>query len=259
MLKKYLCFILSVLFVATWLCACSDGKKEKEEEGGIKYAWEMTDENTSHINSSNKLIAFTFDDGLQSNTVDLLNAFDTFNQQNPTFKATATMFMLGGQINDSDSEIMTRIVAMNMEFGNHSYSHPRLTQFSNENILKEIDDTDAILKKYDGKDKHLFRPPYLDYTQDMLNLINTPAIFCTWVLDTTDWSGVSAESIYNTVIDNKCEGGIVLMHQGYNTTIQAVERLLPKLKEAGYQVVSVSQLAKVRNKTLQKASIYTQI
>ena len=57
----------------------------------------------------------------------------------------------------------------------------------------------------------------------------------------------SAEEIYDTVWENKCSGAIVLMHDGYNNTLQALKRLLPDLYDAGYQAVTVSQMAKAQN------------
>jgi len=77
-----------------------------------------------------------------------------------------------------------------------------------------------------------------------------------WTIDTLDWTGVSADTIYHTVYENRFSGAIVLMHDGYKNTVEAVKRLLPDLKADGYQVVSVSLLAKTHNCTLQRGKTY---
>ena len=77
-----------------------------------------------------------------------------------------------------------------------------------------------------------------------------------WTIDTLDWTGVSEEDIYNSVFNYKFPGAIVLMHDGYNNTVSALKRLLPDLKAAGYQVVSVSKMAKAHHCTLQAGKVY---
>lgn len=64
---------------------------------------------------------------------------------------------------------------------------------------------------------------------------------------------------YNKVISNLLDGGVVLMHQGYTTTVNAVKRLLPDLKERGFQVVSVSELAKAYSVRLFAGQAYSYI
>ena len=76
-------------------------------------------------------------------------------------------------------------------------------------------------------------------------------------LDTLDWNGKTADEIYNTVINNLCDGGIVLMHEGFQTTINAVKKLLPALYERGYQVVTIDEYCKVREIKLERHKVYT--
>lgn len=206
-------------------------------------AWNTDDVDTSHIRSE-RLVAFTFDDGPKQETQALLEVFYEYNEDNPDWQAHATFFMLGANLAQTDSALLADAVEAGMELGNHAYSHANLTTIGEEQARKEIDDTDRLLKAIDNKERHLLRPPGGHYDARLLSLAEVPLINWTGELDTSDWSGVSENEIYNKVSSNLLDGGIVLMHQGYSTTVSAVRRLLPALKERGFQVVSVSELAK---------------
>ena len=67
------------------------------------------------------------------------------------------------------------------------------------------------------------------------------------------------ESVFNYVMDNVSDGSIILMHELYQTSLEALEILLPKLYAAGYQVVSVGELASLQGKELQAGHAYRAI
>ena len=117
--------------------------------------------------------------------------------------------------------------------------------------MQSVDD---YLQTVDGKAYHLFRAPYGKLNDEVKAAANAPII--DWTIDTLDWQNRSADDIYNTVLNGVFDGAIVLMHDGYTQTYQAVKRLLPALKKAGYQAVSVSQLAKANGCVLKTGSVY---
>ena len=86
-----------------------------------------------------------------------------------------------------------------------------------------------------------------------------PVPMIDWTIDTLDWSGVSEDAIYRAVFDNRFSGAIVLMHDGYPHTVDALKRLLPDLKADGYQVVSISTMAKMHGCTLKAGKVYTRL
>lgn len=218
----------------------SSSPQESEED-----LWDVSDADISHIGKNNRLIAFTFDDGPTDKTNDLLDVFENFNSTNPTFTAHATLFTLGAKISDGNSEIMRRAVAMNFELGNHTYTHANLNNLSDGEVIAELQKTDEKLSVFDGKAVHLVRPAGGHADKRVLSLYKTTFINWSATLDVKDYeSSTTANDIYNTVSTNLLEGGIVLMHQGYDKTVNAVKRLLPDLKSRGFQVVSVSELIK---------------
>ena len=88
----------------------------------------------------------------------------------------------------------------------------------------------------------------------MKALVETPII--DWTIDTLDWTNASEDEIYERVWNNRFSGGIVLMHDGYPHTVYALKRLLPDLKADGYQVLSVSAMAKAHDCVLKKGKVY---
>jgi len=219
--------------------------------------WDVSDIDISHIGKNNRLIAFTFDDGPTDKTSELLKVFADFNTANPDFTAHATLFTIGSKINDENATVLLDAVKQKFELGNHTYSHNDLTKLSDDKIIDELSKTDMLLKKYDNKDFHLVRPAGGHADNRVLSLYRSTFINWTASLDTSDWQDSTTENdIYNTVVSNLLDGGIVLMHQGYDKSVKAVKRLLPELKTLGYQVVSVSELIKYYNVEAEIGKLY---
>ena len=216
--------------------------------------WDTSDTDISAIDPNRKLIAFTFDDSPSRTLENIFAVFTAFNEENPDCKATATVFFNGGLFSSDTPQLLYAACALGFELGNHTQSHADLTKLSREELQSEIDRTDELLAKADGKSRHLLRPPFGKANDLVKELSPTPII--DWTIDTLDWMGVPAEEIYQSVYTQRFSGAIVLMHDGYKNTVEALKRLLPDLKADGYQVVSVSQLAKAHGCSLRRGKTY---
>ena len=84
--------------------------------------------------------------------------------------------------------------------------------------------------------------------------INTPLI--AWNIDTNDWLYRDSEYVYNHIIDNVQSGDIILMHDIYPETVEAVKKALPHLNALGYKVTTVSELARIQNRILENGVVY---
>lgn len=216
--------------------------------------WDMSDVDVSKISKEKKLIAFTFDDSPSRTLENILAVYAAYNESHPDCPAFATVFCNGKYINAQSPPLLAAAYAMGFELGNHTHSHHDLTTLTEETLRWEMDATDEILASIDGKPRHLLRAPFGKINDTVKNLASTPII--DWTIDTLDWTGKSEDEIYRSVMENKFSGAIVLMHDGYPHTVYALKRLLPDLQAEGYQVVSVSQLAKVHHCTLKKGKVY---
>ena len=225
-----------------------------EIENGV---WNTNDVDVSYIQTDKKLISFTFDDSPSRLSENLLVAFARFNELNPDCKATATIFYNGYKFDATTTHLLHGAYALGFELGNHSYSHYNLTTLSKAELEEEIRATDRLLEKVDNKPYHLFRAPFGNINELVKETVSVPIL--NWSIDTLDWQGKSADEIYESIYTNRFDGAIVLMHDGYQNTVDAVKRLLPDLKADGYQVVSVSALAKMHNCTMKQGSVYIRL
>jgi len=216
--------------------------------------WDVSDVDISEIAPDKKLISFTFDDSPSRSLENILSVFASFNEENPDCKASATLFCNGYLFDAQNAHLLTAACALGFELGNHTQSHKDLTTLDEEKLRREIDQTDILLSKIDGKPRHLLRAPFGKANDEVKACSPVPLI--DWTIDTIDWTGVSEDAIYRAVFDNRFSGAIVLMHDGYQHTVDALKRLLPDLKADGYQVVSVSKMAKAHGCNLQKGKHY---
>ena len=234
------------------------GETEKTSESDDHAAlWDVSDTDVSHIGKNHRLIAFTFDDGPTEKTDALLDVFEEFNAKNPDFTAHATLFTIGSALTAQNADVLKRAVKMNFELGNHTYTHTNLTTLTDEKIIEELRLTDEKLKNIDGKSVHPVRPAGGHADGRVLSLYQTIFINWTVTLGAQDYEPSTTENgVYNMVMTNVLDGGIVLMHQGYDKTVAAVKRLLPDLKAIGFQVVSVSELIKYYDVKAETGKLY---
>lgn len=95
------------------------------------------------------------------------------------------------------------------------------------------------------------------FNRDVAEKTGLPIIL--WSIDTLDWQNRNHDVIFNTVLDQVNDGDIVLMHDLYKSTAEAVRRIIPALKRKGYQLVTVSELARVRGIPLKPGNVYSNL
>ena len=80
-----------------------------------------------------------------------------------------------------------------------------------------------------------------------------------WSVDTLDWKSKNADAVYNAVMSTVQDGDILLFHDIYDSTIDAVERLIPALMDEGYQLVTVSEMGEAKIGGLEAGHVYTDL
>lgn len=204
-------------------------------------------ENGYNYNKSKKTVALTFDDGPSGEKT---NKIVGLLEQN---KAHATFFMVGNKMTYGASTIKN-VLEKGNEIGSHSYAHKSMKRQKLKDLLASEEKTHSIYYNITGKEMIYTRPPYGAINNTVKNALDT--IFITWNLDTEDWLHRDKQYIVDYVMENIEDGDIILMHDSYDSTVLAVEELLPKLYAKGYQVVSVSELAQLKERDLEKNTIY---
>ncbi|PAE31298.1 polysaccharide deacetylase family protein [Bacillus sp. 7884-1] len=192
---------------------------------------------TYQVETENKVIALTFDDGPTKNVDQILPLLNKY-------KAKGTFFLIGNDI-EKHPEEAKKLVEAGHQIGNHTYSHQRMVLKSPFIIKEEIEKTDKLIRKYGYKSEIDFRPPYGK------KLVGLPYYLYKHKRETIMWSlepdtyFTSTDEKVNYVVENIKPGSIILLHPMYDQTggeIQAIEGILRELTEEGYKFVTVDEL-----------------
>lgn len=192
----------------------------------------------SSFTEASPKVALTFDDGGSSYRVTRILEILKENGVHSTF-------FLNGDWIDSNPQLIQRITEDGHEVANHSYSHPVFSWLGPDEIETELASTEAAVKRTTGQPiSKYFRPPYGDYNSSVVETVKSlgyEAIIL-WNVDTRDWSGVSAQTIINTVLNQVAGGSIVLFHLHATGTPDALSELIPTLKAQGYLLTTIGNL-----------------
>ena len=199
-----------------------------------------------NIDASKPMVALTFDDGPGERTGELLAQLEKYN-------AHATFFMQGKNIPGKE-DFVKKMKEIGCELGNHSYDHPQLTKLSADKIANQIGTTNDLIQQAAGSTATVMRPPYGAINDTVRSSVGLPMIL--WSIDTLDWKTRNAQSSIDTVMNDVQDGDVILMHDIHTESIDAALVLIPKLEEAGYQLVTVSEMAKAKGVALQNGEKY---
>lgn len=219
--------------------------------------WE-NDADISWIDPQKPMVALSFDDG-PVNPVSPDSTAMRIQNVLAENGMHATFFYWGNSLNQWTKKELEMAYEKGFELGNHTLKHANLTQLTEEEIIDQVSAIDEVLYSITGKTQFLLRPPYLAVNQLAKDTIHVPLISC--LLDTQDWNKKSTEEIIERVVkaaeNGTLDGAIVLMHETMANTAEAMEYLVPWLKEHDYQVVTISELFKVRGKEMEAGQVYT--
>lgn len=199
------------------------------------------------IDPNKPMIALSFDDGPNKNTT--IPILDTLKE----YDSVATFFILGNRVSNNVN-ILERMLEEGSEIGNHSYNHKELTKLSSQELREQIRKTQDAVIDHTGIELKLMRPTYGSYNDDLKSKIEMPLIL--WSVDTVDWQSRDAKKVTDHVLANAKDGDIVLMHDIYDSTAEAVKSLVPELIDRGYQLVTISELFESRGESLKDGQIY---
>lgn len=174
----------------------------------------------------NGYVGLTYDDGPTSSTGQLLSAL----QQGG---AKATFFIWGSRA-QSNPGALQQVSSAGQFIGNHSWTHGHMTSMSTSQMSSEISQTQNIIQQYTGQRPNVFRPPYGETNATLRSVEQQNGLTgeALWSHDSQDWNGASTQAIVNTA-SQMGNGSIILMHDGYQTTIQAVPQILNNLASRG--------------------------
>lgn len=210
----------------------------------------LLDVTNSLVNTiRDKYVVFTFDDGINYNTKRILEVLDHY-------QVHASFFIVGNTVNNYNKTLMD-IYNSGNDIGNHSYSHKELTRISRARVIDEIEKTNSVIFNVIGEYPKYLRPSYGSVNNFVKNNSGMPIVI--WNLDTKDWKHHNSNYIVNKIINNVDDGDIILMHDIYSATYNAVKKVIPLLYEKGYNIVSITELANIRGTNLENGHVYSRL
>ena len=148
-------------------------------------------------------------------------------------------------------EYVEKIVAAGHEIGTHSRTHPYMSKLSKAEIKEELSSSSQAIEKLTGKKVLLFRPPYGDYNDLLIDTCKEMSLFpIQWDVDSLDWKNLSASEIAMRIVNGTKNGSIILCHNNGLHTAEALPMIFSTLKNRGYEFVPISELIYTENYTI---------
>lgn len=177
-------------------------------------------------------VALTFDDGPSEYTEELSQGLKERGVQ-------ATFFLLGENM-EGKEEVVKRLAEDGHLLGNHSYHHVQLNKLSETKACQEIVRTNNLIYEYTGIYPMYVRPPYGEWDTELDCGVDMIPVF--WNVDSLDWKLKNTDQIVKKVMEQVEDGDIILMHDGYSTSVEAAFRIVDTLQEEGYQFVTADKM-----------------
>ena len=209
--------------------------KEAEKPAGTKEPEEekvRVEHIRKDLDPEKPMVALTFDDGpydrVTNRIVKVLAKHDS----------RATFFVVGNRV-ERYADTMKNAYNKGNQIATHTFDHGDLSKMKKKQIRRELKRAFRVMKKINGENPTMLRPPYGNVNDKMRQTIRIPMI--SWNVDTEDWASRNKDKILSRCKSIK-DGDIVLMHDLYPSTAAAVEKLVPKLRKKGFQLVTVEEL-----------------
>lgn len=184
------------------------------------------------LDADKPMVALTFDDGPYTPvTKKILKVLEEND-------AKATFFCVGNRA-PMYSDMVKKEYALGCQVASHTYGHVFLTKVKKKQIKAQVNKVDKVMEKIIGCSTTALRPPGGCVDDRVRSIVKVPMV-C-WNVDSEDWKSRNTKAVLKRC-RSISDGDIVLMHDLYPTTAAAVEKLVPRLKKKGFQMVTVDEL-----------------
>jgi len=181
------------------------------------------------------MVALTFDDGPSAHTGRILDVLEYHD-------ARATFFVIGRGLR-ARPEVALRAHQLGNEVANHLYHHQIMTVMNNADIIHDVRAGSTAIMAITDESPPIMRPPGGAFNDRVAQVVGEEGYaLIMWSIDTNDWRDRNANTIYQRIMSNVRDGDIILLHDTHQTTAAAMERVIPRLIEEGFTLVTVSEL-----------------
>lgn len=180
-----------------------------------------------------KRIALTFDDG--PHPIYTPQMLELLKEE----QVPATFFLLGENV-ELYGDVVKEIAKEGHLIGNHTYHHVQVTSLSLEEACKEIQETSDLIEELTGTGTEYVRPPFETWNEELEERLNLIPVM--WSIDTKDWTTQNVDWIVRETVKHAEDHDIILMHDSYQSTVDAVKRVIEQLEAEGFEFVTVDEI-----------------
>ena len=209
-------------------------ENQKKESASEAMMMEEDEQLKTEENSDMKpKIALTFDDGPHPVYTPML--LEGLQER----RVNATFFLIGKNI-EGNEEIVKQMAEQGNLIGNHTYNHVKVSELSAKEACEEMMMTSELVEQITGEATCYIRPPFgvwddsLDCEIDMISV--------KWTIDPLDWTTKNVSEVVEKVVTHAEENDIILLHDCYESSVQAALQIVDRLQAEGFEFVTVDQL-----------------
>lgn len=197
------------------------------------------------VETEEKVVALSFDASWGADkTLDILKVLETYDIK-------ANFFIVGFWAEDYADKLKTLSDSGRVEIGTHSNTHPHMPKLSKAQMELELTTSNKIIENITGKKIELFRPPFGDYSDALLETTEKLGLYTIqWDVDTLDWKGLKPLAMAERVLNKAQNGSIVLMHNDGEHTVEALPLIIEGLKNKGFTFKTIGELIYRDNYTI---------
>lgn len=172
------------------------------------------------------------------NAEDIDSILETLKQND----CKVTFFVVGDWV-DKNPEALKKMAEAGHEIGNHSDTHPHVTNMNYEKNQEQIEKCSQKVERITGHKTQLYRGPYGEYNHTVLQAAKqTNHTTIQWSIDSLDYTGLTEKEMKDRIIPKLQNGSIILMHNGTKNTASSLDGIIKEVKQKGFQIVPVSEL-----------------
>lgn len=180
-----------------------------------------------------RVVALTFDDGPSAKYTEIL--LDGLKE-----RGVKVSFFLIGECIEGNEEIVKRMDEEGHLVGVHCLHHTDLTREKPEEANNQLEQTKSMIEAVTGKTPEYVRPPFGNWNETLGDKVSMVPVF--WNVDSVDWKLKNTSRIVNKVIKDTKNGDIILMHDEFQTSVEAAFQIIDNLLANGYTFVTVDEL-----------------
>ena len=210
-----------------------DVPKLQMQRSKAVYSPDVADDTADNISKDHPRAALTFDDGPNARYTPML--LDGLRERG----IHATFFLMGKNI-EGKEEIVEQMHKDGHLIGNHTYDHVQLNKLPNDQACQQILKTNNAIYEITGEYPMYLRPPYGAWLKNLELCVTMLPVF--WDVDTLDWKSKNVQSVENIVQREVKDGSIILMHDSFQSSVEAALWIADMLTEQGYDLVTADEL-----------------